>query len=483
MASLLQLVPNDNTEDYETLLVEAQIALRRVVDARVARGASFAEREVAYLDISNKTCRLNLEEDLQTIADSQSDNLLIDGVLYGRHRDGTADYHSLCGPLHVSRPTYRRVGERNGPTVVPLELEAGLIEGATPVFGYRIALGYAQDPGRQVEEQLRASRREPPSRSTLERIAKAIGGSARETAPRIEAVIREEEALPDGSQGVSVGLDRTTVPMEEERPADAPPKTRRKKRRKPYERTPPPPIDVNYRMAYVGTVSMVDDDGESLVTRRYAASNEEGPDGILTRMMADVIRAREQAPDIHVGLMQDGAPEMWNLTRSALKNIAGVVKWQEGIDRYHLNERLGEILRIVESDASKRERRLARWNDKLDVDDGTIDRIAMWLADKTPLHTGAELEKLEEHWTFLLNNNDRMRYASLRKMGLPCGSGATEGACKSLVMTRAKRCGQRWHDDGVNAVLTLRAIYMSERLPAFWTQFANDYTADVKAAA
>ncbi len=76
-----------------------------------------------------------------------------------------------------------------------------------------------------------------------------------------------------------------------------------------------------------------------------------------------------------------------------------------------------------------------------------------------------------------------MRYASLRKVGLPCGSGATEGACKSLVMTRAKRCGQRWHDDGVNAVLTLRAIYMSERLPTFWTQFANEYTADVKAAA
>ncbi len=375
------------------------------------------------------------------------------------------------------------MGEHNGPTVVPLELEAGLIESATPALGYRIALGYAQDPGRQVEEQLHGSHRPPPSRSTLERMAKAIGGSARNKAPCIEAVIRQAEVLPEESHGVSVGLDRTTVPMEEERPPDAPPKTRRKKRKKPYERTPPPPIDVNYRMAYVGTVSTVDDEGESLVTRRYAASIAEGPDGILTRMMADVIRAREQDPDIHVGLMQDGAPEMWNLTRNALKNIAGVENWQEGIDRYHLNERLGEILRIVEPDAAKRARRFSQWNDEFDVDDETIDRVAMWLADKIPWHAGVELEKLEEHWTFLLNNNDRMRYASLRKVGLPCGSGATEGACKSLVMTRAKRCGQRWHDDGVNAVLTLRAIYMSERLPTFWPQFANEYTADVKAAA
>ncbi len=53
MASLLQPASNDNTEDYEMLLVEAQTALRRVVDARVARGTSFAEREVAYLDVSN----------------------------------------------------------------------------------------------------------------------------------------------------------------------------------------------------------------------------------------------------------------------------------------------------------------------------------------------------------------------------------------------------------------------------------------------
>ncbi len=483
MASLLQNAANDNAEDYETLLLVAQTALRRVVDAKVARGASFAEREVAYLDVSNETCRLNLESDLHSIANSQADKLLINGELHKRHCDGTDGYHSLCGTLHVSRSTYRRVGEHNGPSVVPLELEAGLIEGATPALGYRVALGYAQDPGRDVEKQLHGSHRKPPSRSTLERIAKAIGGSALKKAPRIESIVRQAEVLPEGSQGVSVGLDRTTVPMEEERPPNAPPKTRRKKRKKPYERTPPPPIDVNYRMAYVGTVSTVDKEGESLVTRRYAASIAEGPEGILARMMEDVSRAREQRPDIHVGLMQDGAPEMWNLTRTALKDLAGVEKWHEGIDRYHLNERLGEILRIAEPDEEKRSRLLAQWNDKFDTDDRTIDRIGEWLANKIPRHTGADLEKLEEHWTFLVNNNDRMRYASLRKVGLPCGSGATEGACKSLVMTRAKRCGQRWHNDGVNAVLTLRAIHMSERLPSFWTQFAKDYTADVKVAA
>jgi hypothetical protein len=50
-------------------------------------------------------------------------------------------------------------------------------------------------------------------------------------------------------------------------------------------------------------------------------------------------------------------------------------------------------------------------------------------------------------------------------------------------MIRAKGCGQRWHEDGVTAVLTLRALYLSERLPTLWPHFAADYSADVHEAA
>lgn len=50
-------------------------------------------------------------------------------------------------------------------------------------------------------------------------------------------------------------------------------------------------------------------------------------------------------------------------------------------------------------------------------------------------------------------------------------------------MIRAKGCGQRWHEDGVTAALTLRALYLSERLPTLWPHFSADYSADVQAAA
>lgn len=484
---MLRIVPqasaHDNEVAYTKAVQQARAALRRAVDGQLAADASFGDREVALLAAANEACRLELVAELQAVADAQPARVRIDGTVYERHQAGAGDYHSLCGTLPVRRATYRKTGERNGPTVVPLELAAGLIEGATPALAYRVALGYAQGPGRRAEEQMHADHRTPPSRSTLERMGKAIGTHVTQAGPRIEPLVRDEETLPDGAHAVSVGLDRTTVPMEEARLTPAPPTTRRARRTAPYIRRTPPRVDVKYRMAYVGTVSVVDAAGEALLTRRYAISGAADPAALTARMMADIRRARAQQPRLPVGVVQDAAPELWALVRGALKADAKLRRWHEGVDRYHLNERLAEILRLAEPDESRRQPQLRRWNDALDTDDGAIDRIATWVATQVPLHHGEALATLEAHWTYLLNNNDRMRYATLRRVGLPCGSGATEGACKSVVMIRAKGCGQRWHEEGVTAVLTLRAAYLSERLPTLWPHFAADYSADVQAAA
>jgi hypothetical protein len=159
------------------------------------------------------------------------------------------------------------VGVRNGATIVPMELEAGMVEHGTPALGFRIALGYAKDHMRRCEEDMKADHRSPPSRSTLERMAKAIGTAARRVAPRIEPRLRRAAVVPDGAVALSMGLDRTSVPMEESRPAGEAPATQRKTRRKPYERTPPDPVNGNYRMAYVGTITFPDVHGDELGTR------------------------------------------------------------------------------------------------------------------------------------------------------------------------------------------------------------------------
>lgn len=468
----------------EAAMADLVRAIRRVVECQVAGGASFGERESVALRVTNEATRRYLVQVLQAMSDGYADDLLIDGVLHRRSHDpGEVLYHSLNGSLPVMRATYRRVGKRNGPTVVPLELEAGLVERGTPALGYSISLNLGKETSRDYVETMDGAHRRVPSRSTVERICKAVGTAAKEAAPKIERYLRQSEGVPEGTIAVSIGLDRTTVPFEEEREEGAPPKTKRKKRTKPYERTPPPLVDVNYKMAYVGTVGFVDEDGGFLVTRKYAATHHEGPEGIVARMIADVRAAKLREPALDVGLVQDGAPEMWNLTRGALDAEPSVDEYLEAIDRYHLSERLGDVLKVLESNPDRRAELMEQWQGEFDEDDETIDRIEQLIKEQLWLYAGDDRATLIDNLTFIDNNKDRMRYVALREAGLPVGSGATEGACKSVIGFRTKRSGQRWHDEGVSAVLTLRAIHQSNRLPRFWKHLARRYTARVEEVA
>ncbi len=140
------------------------------------------------------------------MADSFRDEILVSGVAYQLHEPGSATYHSLCGPLPVARPSYRQVGVRNGPLVIALELAAGLVEGATPALAYSVAHGYAQHDMRAHKEHLEAAHRQPPSRTTLERIAAGLGHAAVDGAARIEPMVRRTERVPDETVAVSIGF-------------------------------------------------------------------------------------------------------------------------------------------------------------------------------------------------------------------------------------------------------------------------------------
>lgn len=458
--------------------------LRRTVDSLIADDTSFAEREEVTLTVTNEAARQVLQQALQTLERELGNKVVVDGVLYREHERGEhVDYHSLCGALHVPRSTYRRVGERNGPTIVPLELSAGLMERATPALARSVAQGYAKHDMRSHEEDLVQAARVPPSRSTLETIAKRIAMAVAAETPRVEPAVRQGEQLPAEATGIVVGLDRTSTPMEEARPAGVPPKTRRKKRTTPYRRSVPAPVDVNYRMAFVATFAVVDEQGEALLTRRYSASPAHGADGLVGRLMADVRQALSREPGLHVGVMQDGAPELWNLIRPALDAEASVSSWQEGIDVFHLYEHLSDALKCVERRPARRKAILDEWAKDLQRRDSAIDVIENFLVKRYDSAPASKAADLWQELVYIRNNKDRMRYVTLRVRGLPVGSGVTEGAAKSVVGKRAKRGGQRWHDDNLDTLLNLRAIYCSDRLPRVWNHFSRRYTARVDAIA
>ncbi|MCP4603905.1 MAG: hypothetical protein GY847_25855, partial [Proteobacteria bacterium] len=236
---------------------------------------------------------------------------------------------------------------------------------------------------------------------------------------------------------------------------------------------------VNYRMGYVGTVSIIGIDGESTQTHKYGCSADADPRQILKNMTDDLVHMqhkRKEAglPQLPMGIIQDGAPEMWNLVEPAVMGAFPGKRYEKCIDRFHLMERLAESLKALRDPMLERVVQLNDWREALEKSDEAIDQIEKFLTKNTnklrrkKQLSAANAEILRNNLTYIKNNKSYMRYASLRKKGLPTGSGATEGACKSLIMVRAKGCGQRWLSRGVNSVLALRGLYLSERLPSFW---------------
>jgi hypothetical protein len=470
----------------EELLASAKEALvaamERVVELESGEDAGFEAYEATTLRVANEASRGCLTRRLGSIADRYGDEIAIGSRRYRRHHLGGVGYHSLCGELSIERWTYREVGVRNGPTVVALDLAAGLIQGATPAMAFAVAQGFAKMPSRHLEEEMHALHRCPPSRSTLERLGHGLGGAARQDVIAIEAVLRKTERLPGGAHAIAVGLDRTSVPMIEERPLTHAPSSPRKPRQTPYVRQPPHPFDVMYRMAYIGTVSIVDRHGDAIETRRYAASAEEGPDDLVARMMADVRHARAQRANLPVVIVQDGAAELWGLMWEALRRN-GIHRWHEAIDRFHLNEKLAHALEESEKDESRRRQGYARWTHMLDRDAYAIEKIYDELVSRRAQLRGKAAIAFDQLISYISGNESRMRYAKLRRAGFPTGSGVTEGACKSLIAMRAKRSGQRWYHDGLTAVLTLRALLQSDRFDPFWKRFALRYSATLRAVA
>ncbi len=93
------------------------------------------------------------------------------------------------------------------------------------------------------------------------------------------------------------------------------------------------------------------------------------------------------------------------------------------------------------------------------------------------------MDLVETHLTYFEKYAHLMRYASRIEVGLPVGSGVTEGACKSVIKMRTNGSGQRWSRNGIAAVLTLRSIHKSDRLPRFWAHFSREYRQEVRACA
>ncbi len=69
---------------------------------------------------------------------------------------------------------------------------------------------------------------------------------------------------------------------------------------------------------------------------------------------------------------------------------------------------------------------------------------------------------------YLYRNRAHMRYHQYLAAGLPIASGAVEGACRTLIKDRMERSGMRWTIPEAEAMVRLRATYVSADFEEYW---------------
>jgi len=394
----------------------------------------------------------------------------------------SATYHGCWGPHFVEEPLYRLVGQHNGPTIKPIELRAGIVEGMLPDLARMVGKLSAEETSRQLVGTLETVRMVPPSRACLEKRVKAMAVAIAEQVEDLEEAARAEP-VREQVVAISCGMDRGAVRMVEPLdPATAPPR----ERSEPYERTPPPPCELHYRMAWNGSVTLYGAGGKPLHTFRYAEEASADPKELAQRISADVAWVQWQYPFADVHCIQDGAPELRVLPETLACMLPPNVTMHriDLVDFEHLMGYLEDVVAACEPAGDPRGLK-ERYRTELLSDDGAIDRIFRRLRDlakSLPQSARKKRTAVAAALSYIRKRKDRMRYASRYARRLPISSGDTENTVW-LMQQRVKRAGQSWQTRGLRGILTLRSLVLSGRWNAAWTTYAATYHEDVRCVA
>jgi len=162
----------------------------------------------------------------------------------------------------------------------------------------------------------------------------------------------------------------------------------------------------------------------------------------------------ERAAEVIV--VADGARWIWNMVDDLLPHAVQI------LDFSHAKQYLWEAAKIIYGEDSAC---VAPW---------VQERETLLLADQVPqvlTHRHAFLDlrpTLAPILHYFEQNQARMRYGTYRQRGYFIGSGAIESAGKQLAAGRIKGPGMRWNVTELNALLTLRCMFLEQSWQTYW---------------
>ena len=195
--------------------------------------------------------------------------------------------------------------------------------------------------------------------------------------------------------------------------------------------------------------------------KRVWASLLKGKNAVIQEVAEEMERRDPSASKIRVALT-DGE-------RALQIRVDRKLKVTLVLDLMHALEKLWKAAYIFHPEASL-EADLWVMDRTLRILSGDVGQVVKGLRQSITKRglSGAKRKTLEKVADYLYRNRTRMRYDEYLANGWPIASGPVEGACKNLIKDRMERSGMRWTEQMAEAIVQLRAIYLSGDFDQYW---------------
>lgn len=196
--------------------------------------------------------------------------------------------------------------------------------------------------------------------------------------------------------------------------------------------------------------------------KRVWASLVKGKTAVIAEVAEEMRRRDPEGNKIRVALT-DGERALQILVKKML-NVTLI------LDLLHVMEKLWKAAYVFHVEGSPEAEQWVRLR-TLRILRGGVSQVVKGLRQSaTKLRLRADKHKTALAVArYLYKNRARMRYNQYLAMGLPIASGAVEGACKNLIKDRMERSGMRWTEAMAEAMVKLRAIYLSGDFDRYWS--------------
>ena len=400
--------------------------------------------------------------------DVAAERVEVGGVSYQPVLQAAETYLSAAGPVRVERHLYRPAG-RKAKSICPLEVRAGIINGYwTPQAARQGAFVIAHLPASTAEALFQELGAMQPSRSTLDRLPRALSAHWEAHRQDWEAALQTQETVPGEATTVAVSVDGVMAPLK----AHAAERAAKHAAAGKHASGP-----TGYREVGCGTLTVYDRAGNRLQTVQYGRMPEYKKVTLGGQLQAEAQALLGARPDLRRVYLADGADSNWELLAEVERAVGGNLRESVHIvDFYHACEHLKQGCDAIWGQSTPRSQaEFARLRVLLkEADDGAV-RIIHTLKYRAGRATGSRRKRIRAALTYFRNQQDRMHYAAYQRQHLPIGSGVVEAACKTLVTQRLKGSGMAWTLAGGQAILTLRSLLQSGRWAQAWPLLAADF--------